>query len=442
MVAEHDDDSTCTLPRRAPRLKWQNSNTKCMIRFLQALQLWHQPVQSRHILLPLLLDQYFGVQHYFYAGQYLSVIGSVNHWLVLERWSAFTYEAPSEGSKHESQELLPVGICRGGYNARRWGGKEAGWCIGGEREVGWGKKEKSGWPSVGAGEHNWHMIPKQVLRCDCFVRLRFSVIWLFMQGIFVWVLKYFYLSDLLQKLAVWSWAVILAVAPTQRRRLTCILRLSETCTRRWDLLTAVVNLYPSVKLSRQVLRPRLSPPRLVVCPPPSPRLLNVLGVEESDFRDSSTLCLWSLDPRWSGAEEGQISVEVIFEDFGILKLKAHIHRSTVKVIKHQKLIQVRRYFWLVSPNCQHQQLQLASPAVATFQEGAPSPRPPVLSVAFNSFNLWTKWRSWHMERKVFPVREYLFMTTRNRRQDFIVPYANLPTVSIKPCTMPLSSIHV
>ena len=47
-----------------------------------------------------------------------------------------------------------------------------------------------------------------------------------------------------------------------------------------------------------------------------------------------------------------------------------------------------------------------------------------------------------MERKVFPVREYLFMTTRNRRQDFIVPYANLPTVSLKPCTMPLSSIHV
>ena len=34
-----------------------------------------------------------------------------------------------------------------------------------------------------------------------------------------------------------------------------------------------------------------------------------------------------------------------------------------------------------------------------------------------------------MERKVFPVREYLFMTTRNRRQDFIVQYANLPTVS-------------
>jgi len=63
-------------------------------------------------------------------------------------------------------------------------------------------------------------------------------------------------------------------------------------------------------IQTEVLRPRLSPPRLVVCPPPSPRLLNVCGVEESDFRDSSTLCLWSLDPRWAETEEGTISVEV------------------------------------------------------------------------------------------------------------------------------------
>jgi len=66
-------------------------------------------------------------------------------------------------------------------------------------------------------------------------------------------------------------------------------------------------------IQTEVLRPRLSPPRLVVCPPPSPRLLNVCGVEESDFRDSSTLCLWSLDPRWAETEEGTISVEVNME---------------------------------------------------------------------------------------------------------------------------------
>ena len=104
-----------------------------------------------------------------------------------------------------------------------------------------------------------------------------------------------------------------------------------------------------LNVSRQVFRPQLSPPRLVVCPPPSPRLLNVCGVEESDFRDSSTLCLWSLDPRWAETEEGTISVEVNFGDFGILKVKILlIPRSTWKVIKHflrhQKLIQVRRYF--------------------------------------------------------------------------------------------------
>ena len=186
-------------------------------------------------------------------------------------------------------------------------------------------------------------------------------------------------------------------------------------------------------ISSQVLRPRLSPPRLVVCPPPSPRLLNVCGVEESDFRDSSTLCLWSLDPRWAETEEGTISVEVNFWDFGILKVKIPwIPRSTWKVIKHflgrQKLIQVRRYFWLAPANPQHQ--QLTSPAVVTLksQERSLSLQPPVLSVDFNSLNLQAKWRSWRMKLKMLereallPVREYLFMTTRKRRQGFIVPF--------------------
>ena len=64
--------------------------------------------------------------------------------------------------------------------------------------------------------------------------------------------------------------------------------------------------------SSQVVKPQLSPPRLLVCPPPSPRLLCINGAGESDFRNSSTLCLWSLDPRWSEAEGGEISVEVEF----------------------------------------------------------------------------------------------------------------------------------
>ena len=277
---------------------------KCMNRFLQALQLWHQPIQSRHILLPLLLGQYFGVQRYFYAGQHWSVIGSANHWLVLERWSAFTCEAPFEGSKHESQELLPAGICWGGYNGRRWRGREAGWCQREDvLEVGWGKKEKSGRPSIGSGEHNWHMMSKLVLKCDCYLRLSF--LWFdFSYKEFLYEfrsVKYFCLSGLLQKLAVWSWAAILAVVSTQRRRLFCTPRLSEISKRRWDLLWWIF--IPLLNVSRQVLRPRLSPPRLEVCPPPSPRLPNIIGVEESDFRASSTLCLWSLDPRWADVKE-------------------------------------------------------------------------------------------------------------------------------------------
>ena len=128
-----------------------------------------------------------------------------------------------------------------------------------------------------------------------------------------------------------------------------------------------------------------------------------------------------------------------FRDFGILELKTLIHRLTGKVIKHQKLTHVRRYFWLVT---QFPTSTTATPAVVTFQEVAPSPRPPVLSVAFNFFNLRTKWRIRHLERKVFPVREYLFMTTRNRRHVFIVPFTDMPTAPVKPCSMPLSSIHV
>ena len=64
---------------------------------------------------------------------------------------------------------------------------------------------------------------------------------------------------------------------------------------------------------------------MTICPPPSPRLLNVGGVEESDFRDSSTLCLWSLDPRWSEVEEGEISVEVNLEPLQINLGNANDH---------------------------------------------------------------------------------------------------------------------
>ena len=63
-------------------------------------------------------------------------------------------------------------------------------------------------------------------------------------------------------------------------------------------------------LPQQVSRRQPPPPLVVVCPPPSPRLVNVHGEEELDFRNSSTLCLWSLDPRRSGHEESGIPVEV------------------------------------------------------------------------------------------------------------------------------------
>ena len=96
---------------------------------------------------------------------------------------------------------------------------------------------------------------------------------------------------------------------------------------------------------------RLTPPRVVICPPPSPRLLNVCGVEQSDFRDSSTLCLWSLDPLWAEDEEEKISVEVtvVLDSVCDQKLMIiFIHRSIWEVTKHilrqQKGMQVERYF--------------------------------------------------------------------------------------------------
>ena len=63
-------------------------------------------------------------------------------------------------------------------------------------------------------------------------------------------------------------------------------------------------------LPQQVSRRQPPPPLVVVCPPPSPRLPNVHGGEELDFRNSSTLCLWSWDPRENGHKESGISVEV------------------------------------------------------------------------------------------------------------------------------------
>ena len=56
-------------------------------------------------------------------------------------------------------------------------------------------------------------------------------------------------------------------------------------------------------LPQQVSRRQPAPPLVVVRPPPSPRLPNVHGEEELDFRNSSTLCLWSWDPRESGHKE-------------------------------------------------------------------------------------------------------------------------------------------
>ena len=62
------------------------------------------------------------------------------------------------------------------------------------------------------------------------------------------------------------------------------------------------------------------PPVVVVCPPPSPRLPNVHDEEELDFRNSSTLCLWSWDPRKRGHEESGIPVEVNWCPWTCLKL--------------------------------------------------------------------------------------------------------------------------
>ena len=81
-------------------------------------------------------------------------------------------------------------------------------------------------------------------------------------------------------------------------------------------LGAASTIYRSAKvlfvkiLPQQVSRRQPPPPLVVVCPPPSPRLPNVHGEEELDFRNSSTLSLWSLGPRKSGHEESGIPVEV------------------------------------------------------------------------------------------------------------------------------------
>ena len=83
-------------------------------------------------------------------------------------------------------------------------------------------------------------------------------------------------------------------------------------------------------VSGQVVRSRLTPPRVIICPPPSPRLLNVGGVEESDFRDSSTLCLWSLDPRWSEAEKGKL-------EGVLLEIRLRLRRSL-----HKRICQKQR----------------------------------------------------------------------------------------------------
>jgi len=63
-------------------------------------------------------------------------------------------------------------------------------------------------------------------------------------------------------------------------------------------------------IQMEVSRRQPPPPLVVVCPPPSPRLPNVHGEEELDFRNSSTLCLWSWDPRESGHKESGIPVEM------------------------------------------------------------------------------------------------------------------------------------
>ena len=81
-------------------------------------------------------------------------------------------------------------------------------------------------------------------------------------------------------------------------------------------LGAASTIYISAKvlfvksLPSQVPRREPPPPLVVVCPPPSPRLANVHDEEELDFRNSSTLCLWSWDPRESGHKESGIPVEV------------------------------------------------------------------------------------------------------------------------------------
>ena len=125
-----------------------------------------------------------------------------------------------------------------------------------------------------------------------------------------------------------------------------------------------------------------------------------------------------------------------FWNFGISKLESlmtiYINRWTVieLVLRRQKpMLQAGRYFWRVLVDCQHQQRHISSQAVTTlkFRGGSPSLRLPVLSVAFNSFYLWTQKRNWWMEvkmqeREALPVREYLFTMTRREKQDSSVQF--------------------
>merc|ERR1719285_1399006 len=86
-------------------------------------------------------------------------------------------------------------------------------------------------------------------------------------------------------------------------KLSCCLRVKKTPAAEQEL-EALRDI--QVEVSRR----QPPPPLVVVCPPPSPRLPKVHYEEELDFRNSSTLCLWSLDPRRSGHRESGIPVEV------------------------------------------------------------------------------------------------------------------------------------
>ena len=178
-------------------------------------------------------------------------------------------------------------------------------------------------------------------------------------------------------------------------------------------------------LPQQVPRRQPRPPLVVVCPPPSPRLVNVHGEEELDFRNSSTLCLWSWDPRESGHKESGIPVEV---NDAHRRVYSSVTIRSVYEVKFISLVLKTRQMSMENclPKLTEYQLHpiLTEAAKTKSHEEHPTPLPPVQSAASNSSNRRTI-TMLILLNGIPPVEEYLFMMTKLGSRDCLVNFDKL-----------------